>query len=58
MRNQIKSKQKALSKSNDRKTKKSNSILAIKKQQKIVKKPISSEDIVFSPKTISYKKGT
>jgi hypothetical protein len=57
MRTQSKPKQRVNSKSNEKKLKKSNSIVPLNKKlvPKSSKKPNTSEEIV-SPKTISYKK--
>jgi hypothetical protein len=56
MKNQPKAR--SLSKSNDKKLKKSSSTIPVnKKVQKQVKKISVDENNVFSPKTISYKKG-
>ena len=57
MRNQSKPKKKMLSVSNDKKQNRSNSIVALKKPQKILKKNNIVENDIISPKTITYKKG-
>ena len=60
MRTQSKPKQKSVSKSNDKKLKKSNSNVPFNKKPavpaKTARKQNTSDD-VLSPKTISYKKG-